>query len=1182
MGDNSTKIVIEGDGRALLSTLKEVSDGLKVLQRTTKDVADNTSASGKGIVEAWASVTTGVNQGIELVKKSVSAMMGIIDFARDAAAFDEMKRSFSSLAAGVGISSEAMLASTRKASDGMVSNLELIKMNSMALRLGVGQTTGDIDKLWTIAAFKSDQLGMSVAATFEKIASAIGRGKGKELIELGLLPEKFGRSADAAGLMDQRVNLLKETLSQGLDQMAKYGSGVETSADKFDRFDSSITNLTLNFKAKFLPPITEFVEYLTAKGIPALESFLDKASRALGAGSIDKRERQKELADELRQNKSDALKVLNGDILISDGDPAEAVSDYAKQRKALLEELKKVDLEVEEIAKLEAKLAGSDGKINSVFGKMESGHASASKAAKDHEKELQKLSDTMDKISGQTIQAFYDAMGVKLVSSTKQAEEVFLAATAAVGGFSVGLKNGITDYGKASQEITKISDSMAVAFGGKNAAIGTGQSLRTLTPDQATKGMTDFMGVGRMLRGEGEKPSKTEVETRAREVIEQPLSKVFNDAMVKGLEGGDFFKALGDGIKRTAIEALSNSITGSLFGSSGSISGIISKGSGGGGGILGGLGDMLGLGSNRAIGPDDVAVQGLNLASMGTSLALSYGISRLTGEGGLFGSSVQHGTEAMSSSSSINEQIKTARDAQTALQSTVGLSKETIQTLQDFRFSETSVAKHSSGDGIFSKKTDTYELIGGVAATQSLENFKTLSGKIAEEVLNRQYDIMMQSFTQPNAALDMQISDLTDAYTRGGSKDISLKTQIAQLTQQKKGNNKNEADSYFAFMMANPLIWDENANTRSPYKSDFGDLALSTRNYGSSMYGIDNPSNSAMIKLMKQEGGAERELSAQQASGKSFSELTVGGVSYKEILKRNIESTQKMMDDAAAAASGVGTYGNIEAQTAALERYKSLSTKFWADKDSFATLEKEEIDNAAAKLEAAKQAGLSFQDQWLSLATSNVSALTNSGDRNLLSSGISGGIGEDIMGQLSVSRDAGIFDFAQRQSEIAAKNDPAAMARVMADKVTALQSEAGFFQGIMDTAWSAAENAANDMDTRRAAADRYLKAQNAYYSAKMSALEAESQQQDEIKAQQEANKAKSAQTMTDLMGTLLTRIGESREVNGQSMVALLPGQPGFDSIVGKFKEAATGAGNQEAITAIDAISEYRRKYGWDR
>ena len=97
--------------------------------------------------------------------------------------------------------------------------------------------------------------------------------------------------------------------------------------------------------------------------------------------------------------------------------------------------------------------------------------------------------------------------------------------------------------------------------------------------------MTDLLGVGWILRGEGKKPSQSAIESRAKETLEQPLSRVFNNAFVEALEGGDFFDALGKGLRRTLAEAFANSITQALFSTSGSVMATSGGGAAGGGGM---------------------------------------------------------------------------------------------------------------------------------------------------------------------------------------------------------------------------------------------------------------------------------------------------------------------------------------------------------------------------------------------------------------------------------------------------------------------------------------------------------------------------------------------------------------------------------------------------------------------
>ncbi|HNV71684.1 MAG TPA: hypothetical protein PKO06_18410 [Candidatus Ozemobacteraceae bacterium] len=111
-----------------------------------------------------------------------------------------------------------------------------------------------------------------------------------------------------------------------------------------------------------------------------------------------------------------------------------------------------------------------------------------------------------------------------------------------------------------------------------------------------------------------------------------------------------------------------------------------------------------------------------------------------------------------------------------------------MQALKDMQFSYTSVVGHKSGNGIWSKKTTTYEAIGVAEAQASLAKFTELSEKATTEAAARQFEIALKQITSPLEALNMTISDLRDAVSRATDEqkqqlDYELKQALAQKEQ---------------------------------------------------------------------------------------------------------------------------------------------------------------------------------------------------------------------------------------------------------------------------------------------------------------------------------------------------------------------------------------------------------------
>ena len=114
-----------------------------------------------------------------------------------------------------------------------------------------------------ISLVDRDELGQSIEQTFDQIVQAINTGNGRALIQLGVLPENFKRSADSAELLANKGKLLKTVLDQlgtSADRLGKYG---DTAFDKFQQLENAFSDLKTAAGEGLVPALIPVVEILT-------------------------------------------------------------------------------------------------------------------------------------------------------------------------------------------------------------------------------------------------------------------------------------------------------------------------------------------------------------------------------------------------------------------------------------------------------------------------------------------------------------------------------------------------------------------------------------------------------------------------------------------------------------------------------------------------------------------------------------------------------------------------------------------------------------------------------------------------------------------------------------------------------------------------------------------------------
>ena len=558
-------------------------------------------------------------------------------------------------------------------------------------------------------------------------------------------------------------------------------------------------------------------------------------------------------------------------------------------------------------------------------------------------------------------------------------EDSAIGTAKAIGKDGVEGTKALTEEGKALAEAFSRARDQAegvakALLGTSLGSVSSGEALRTLTPEKAVEGYTDFLGVGWLLRGEGKRPSSSEIEGRAREVIETPLSRVFNDAMVQGLEGGNFFKALGDGIKRVFIENLANQITGAIFGQSGAIAGILggsggASGGGGGGGLLGGL--FQPLRHSAAAGG------GINWGGLGTNLLIGGAMSWLSSPGRLFGGTVQNGTEAIGQAGDINTQVSAATNQQTQLlTSTIGISKETAEQLQRLTLWTAGYTVSHSGDGIFSKKTDTYALDSGQATT-SLAQFADLAAQAAYEVGKRQYDEGIMALTDSTEATRMAIQDLHEFLLRrtgnengtttgGTSTDPEMfqyRLQLAQLQKQLdqavQAQVLARAGRAFDFLVGTPGAGSpssdlmQTATTRTGY-STTGQIQMDNGAWVDAGTYRQLQEFGMMLPGMKQSAESQFNLQSAQIGAADNPEAYQAALEdrQKEIVG-HMATLQTLMDDAAKQAENAAL--TMEARQQAFQDYQKALQAYYSDKLENLSIEQEQ--EALVKQKLAEQKG---------------------------------------------------------------------------------------------------------------------------------------------------------------------------------------------------------------------------------
>ncbi|MBF0410924.1 MAG: hypothetical protein HQM10_26500, partial [Candidatus Riflebacteria bacterium] len=1037
---NETRIEVLANENGAIDVLTKTGNAMLDLQKASNEAGES--------LKKWRDYSEAFNNSIELIEKGLKAVKGALDFAREAADFSEAKQNFQSYAASFGIYADGMVKDIKKASGGLVSELDIMRGATKAMQLGISSDAETIGKLYQIAAAKGDQFGKSVNDTFNEIVEAIGKGTSKSLLSLGLLPDSFGKAGDKAALLGKRVDLLKTVLEQGTEELDRLSGAGDSTADQIERFDASIVDLNNSFTEKLLPSLTRFVDFGNSSLIPFLEGGIewfdqwilrtDAETEALKklvqfhgqAGQLGELSKRKQ---EINESLAD-YGIISGTVGVNKriiGDAVrkiENLKNELEQAYGIGEGIKNIasanrinilkneieiqkqiialENEKEKIIEQENKILREGGEkrtedhnkqrkaIDEQKAKFADMHESAGIATDKHKKKVQDLFDAYSGVQREAdkfYQRAIDASGVVLEASFP--------------GMGSGFANlfdpekVIKTTQKLQEELEKIRDEAKGITEDFTDAIEEGIDL---LDDE------DLFDFEKDIQDELDKVKFKEEKTKE---FSLSIADAFEAGLNEGLNGGNFLESFGNALRRQAIAAFSGMLTQSIFsGGGGNILSYVGgsgtsyklpSGSGvsaGGGGfnplslIRGGGFGGLGLGAdmmaplsyllnpeyrlaNTAAGASGLS--GFMSSFTNPAFLATAGMAFLSQPGRLFGGTVQHGEERIAQGNDINSRVSQAiSDRWEMLYSTAGADADSVEKLRKLKFYGAELSWNDSGDGIFSKKTRTYEL-DATKANESLEAFKKLSEEISRQIKDRQFWISMTGLNEPLTALEMRLQDLNQALEKmpmtlstGFDQKNATRLEIEQINQQIWQAFSGRVSDWLNFTSSNPLsmlapgkeyvfgnynVADRtNAYVKNPTMGTGANVTLAN---GAKMSGY-NFQNYMDTQLMMQglstSANMQFEINKQIAAGKLQSEITIAGKTLLEIITDQMGEFQSIMDEIALQIQDTSI--SMEQRTTLFGQWQTVNNAYWTAQQNALQLQTEQMNKQKAAQEEAARA----------------------------------------------------------------------------------------------------------------------------------------------------------------------------------------------------------------------------------
>lgn len=251
----------------------KASAGLKKLQSSSGSATESVKAGFSKVALAVTAATTAIT----------GATVAILKMAERAGKIEGLalgfERNFGDM--------EKALSSFRKASQGMVSDFDLMQTANRAALLGV---TNDVDKLSQLmitARLRGREMGLDMTQAFNDIVTGIGRGSPLILDNLGIkIPDAIKKSMEKMGEAEKTQALLNFAIADGAKIAAEYGDVQLTASEKAEVLKSKIVNLKDEAIVKLSGPLSDILEKI-AKWVDlmagdeiGLKDSIEKASKA--------------------------------------------------------------------------------------------------------------------------------------------------------------------------------------------------------------------------------------------------------------------------------------------------------------------------------------------------------------------------------------------------------------------------------------------------------------------------------------------------------------------------------------------------------------------------------------------------------------------------------------------------------------------------------------------------------------------------------------------------------------------------------------------------------------------------------------------------------------------------------------------------------------------------------------
>ena len=197
----------------------------------------------------------------------------IIQFTKQAAKIQDMQRAFTSLSGGT-LNATSSISKLRDATNGTLSNFDLLQQANNAMILGVTKNSDEMANMFDMAQRLGNALGVDVNTSIQSLVTGIGRQSRLMLDNIGIIVKsndayktyarEVGKTADTLTDFEKRQAFTEAALEAARNKLKSLNEELPTSNQSFQTLNASLENFQESLGKAVLPMIESFAKAMTA------------------------------------------------------------------------------------------------------------------------------------------------------------------------------------------------------------------------------------------------------------------------------------------------------------------------------------------------------------------------------------------------------------------------------------------------------------------------------------------------------------------------------------------------------------------------------------------------------------------------------------------------------------------------------------------------------------------------------------------------------------------------------------------------------------------------------------------------------------------------------------------------------------------------------------------------------